>query len=125
MDIKTKTLSPITSRDVELLQHADQNIARRGTVAKRCSDPNIPIHPGMTRQQQDMAGVGGLGHGVSIKQVPDAGSGNPLDPTTPPKNLTPVTIKPGMRSRVEPTNDDAHRELGARVLAEAAQKVPR
>lgn len=124
MDIKTKTLPPITSRDVEHLNGQDQNIARRGTVAKRCSDP-VPIHGGMTRQQQDMAGVGGLGHGVSIKQVPDAGSGNPLDPTTSPKNLSPVTIKPGMRSRVDPVDDAGHRELGARVLAEATQKVPR
>jgi hypothetical protein len=124
MDIKTGNLPPITSRDVEHLNSQDQNIARRGTVAKRCSDP-VPIHGGMTRQQQDMAGVGGLGHGVSIKQMPDASSGNPLAPEPQTKRLTPVTIKPGMRSRVEPTNDDAHRELGARVLAEAAQKVPR
>ena len=116
-------LPPIGSRVIEHLNGQDKNIAQRGTVPKR-SDTPPPIHGGMTRQQQDMAGVGGLGHGVSIKQVPDASSGNPLDPTPPPKNLAPVKIAPGMKSRTSPgLDDDAHREMGARVLADAMQKV--
>jgi hypothetical protein len=121
MALVTGKLPPITSRDVEHLQHADQNIARRGGQPKRASDP-IPVHPGMLVKQLAGMNAGGLSH--PLDNIPDASSSNPLDPTTPPKNLTPVKIAFGMRSRTTPGLDDAaHLELGRRILDEAAQKV--
>ena len=71
------------SREIEHDNSREANIARRGGVPKRSSAP-APIHSGMTRQQRDMAGVGGMGHGVS---APDASSANPLAPEPPGKRL--------------------------------------
>jgi hypothetical protein len=103
----------VTSRDIETLCSQGENIARRGTVAKRSSDP-VLVHPGMTSQQRAGMNVGGMGH------PSDASSSNPLDSATPGKVLAPVKIAPGMRSRTTPGLDDsAHRDLGALILASA------
>lgn len=108
-------MAVITSRDIEVLNSQSENIARRSSVAKRCSDPNIPIHPGMTHVKDGVVNAG-----FSATQVATAlaGGKSPTDPPTIGKVLTLVTSKPGMHSRIDPLDDDAYRELGARVLEE-------
>lgn len=117
------TTKPFTPRVIEhIIHNADpqnKTIARASTVPKKSYDP-VAIHDGMTRQQQAMAGVGGMGHPVA--GAPDAASANPLDPTVPGKNFPAVKLMPGMRSRTSPDlTDNAHRDLGALVLASATR----
>jgi len=123
MDIKTGKLPPLTSRDTEHAHTSGlNNIARSGTVAKRSSDP-VPVHGGM----HHVGPNGEFNAGISATAAAAALAGDklPTDPPTIGKRLSPPAISPGMRSRTSPgLNDDAHRELGARVLAEAKGSRP-
>jgi hypothetical protein len=65
-----KIENPLNSRHVEHNNGQDRDIARRGSVAKRCNDP-IAVHPGMTSLQRGGAGIGGMGH--SVAAIADGG----------------------------------------------------
>jgi hypothetical protein len=90
------------------------NVARCGGRSK--SDTAPKIHDGMSRQARDMAGIGGLAHGVSVHETPDASSANPLDKEAPPKNLSQVPNTPGMHAR---TLASATPGFGRVVLSQA------
>jgi hypothetical protein len=107
----------MSARDIEHANSQSGTIATRSSRAKTSGSPP-PIHPGMTSRQVAGANLGGLGHAYA--GAPDGSGANPLDPTVPGKRPSPPAIHPGMRSRTSPGLDSsAHRELGARVLAEA------
>ncbi len=117
----------------------DKSIARNG-APKHLSPGGVQVHSGMTSRTRD----GQLMTGRDATQVgTDAASPNPLDATVPGKKLTPVSIKPGMRSRhiesgIAPAGGEpgemagahakahgainqAHLDQGQRVLGEAVQ----
>ena len=103
------------ARRQEHIEHAGENIARNGGRNK--SDAPPEIHDGMTYKQKAMAGVGGLAHGVSVHETPDASSANPLDKEPPGKNLAPVKNAHGHDAR---TLSSASPN-GATVLSEAVE----
>jgi len=118
----------LNSRDLE---HFGHKLAQAGNVAldpgpnsnKHNSQAAVTIHGGMSRQQTTMAGVGGMGHATSIKEIPDASSGNPLDKEPPSKVFSAPAPAWGQRSR---TNADIGRnalnhDLGAAILNEATK----
>ena len=51
----------LNARNAEHNDGQHRNIARRGSVPKTSND-GAPVHPHMTRQQTDAAGLGGMGH---------------------------------------------------------------
>ena len=92
-----------------LLIHHDPNVARTADNMRDVTKSNLardgapkrlhPVayHSGNTRQQIDMAGVGGMGHAT---KAPDASAANPLAPTVPGKTFAPAQPVPGQRSRI-------------------------
>jgi hypothetical protein len=107
------------ARVTEHLKNLGNNVARRGSVPKRCGTP-AKIHNGMTRMQHATAGRGGMPH--STAGIPDASSSNPMDPEPVGKKLTPVVTTRGMRSRITPHMDDlARRDRGAKIMSEAVE----
>lgn len=86
--------APRVHEGMEEQQHTSR--ARRSTTGKQFAD--VAPHKGMTRQQINMAGVGGMGHATSIDGV--LGS-NPLAADPLPKRTTDLVVKPGMRNRVK------------------------
>lgn len=56
----------------------------------------VNLHDGMTAQQRALKG---MGHAVSVNEIPDASSGNPLDKQPLGKRLSPPAVYPGMRRR--------------------------
>jgi hypothetical protein len=87
------------------------NIARDGAPKNH---RDVPIHGGMTAQQQAMRG---MGHPMA--GAPDASSANPLDPEAPAKRLAPVAIVPGQRSRTSDCDDALHAARGRAMIDQA------
>jgi hypothetical protein len=97
----------------------------------------IPVHGGMFHVKDGVTYQSVTA--TDVARAKEASGAAPSDPTYNPKRLTPPMIKPGVRSRageVGPVppgtaahgavashadRDDAHRELGRRVLAEATR----
>jgi hypothetical protein len=109
----------VSDRTHEFEAHKGGNIARAGGKPKVSV---VQVHGGMTRQQSDAAGLGGMGHATAVI---DGGQKLATDaPAAPlqhaygsqiPKVRSAAPVKPGMRSRTAP-HDPA---LGAAILAEA------
>jgi hypothetical protein len=95
--------------------HAHPDIARDGK-GKRNSP--VAFHSGMTKQQQDMAGVGGMGHPTVVD------GGNAAAPLPHAYSARP-DLKRGKAVAVHPSHsrgaveDDAMRQLGDAVLRQA------
>jgi hypothetical protein len=115
--------NPITSRDIEHLEHQDSNIAQRGTVAKTSSRP-VSVHGGMVHRDRQ----GNTFQSISATQALTAlaGGKSPTDPPVIGKRQSKPTLMPGMKSQQTLGLDtDAHCELGSKILAEAALRVRR
>lgn len=86
------------------------NVARNGGRPKS-SEP-VLVHGAMTRHQ---AALKGMGHAVSPSEIPDASSGNPLDPMPASKAFVGKTVPtvPGQRSRTH------NSEVGPTAVGEA------
>jgi hypothetical protein len=108
----------VADRTHEFEAQRGGNIARAGGKPKRSV---VQVHGGMTRQQSDAAGLGGMGHATAVidggqKLTTDA----PAAPLTHayggiPKVRNAAPVKPGMRSRTE--RDD----LRAAIMGEAME----
>ncbi len=83
-------------------------------------DP-VPIHGGMAVKHRTInahvTGGGNLHSALQDGGVP--GLGDYLSAPPNPKQLAPVTISPGMRSRTSNHTDEVHAMLGAKILASA------
>jgi len=108
----------VSDRTHEFEAQRGGNIARAGGKPKRNV---VQVHGGMTRQQSDAAGIGGMGHGVAVI---DGGVKLATDAPAAPlqhaygrvlKTRPAPQVVPGMRSRTTP-HDPA---LGQAILAEA------
>jgi len=107
----------VSDRTHEFEAHKGGNIARAGGKPKRSV---VQVHGGMTKQQSDAAGLGGMGHATGVI---DGGQKLATDaPAAPlqhayggqiPKSRNAAPIKPGMRSRT------AHDDLRAAIMGEA------
>jgi hypothetical protein len=119
----------------------DKSIARNG-APKHLSPGGVAIHSGQHSRDRDGNLIAGQTT-TNLVNAPDASGARPLDPTIPGKKLTPVSIKPGMRSRniesgIAPAGGEpgqmhavhaklhgainqAHLDQGERVLGEAVQ----
>jgi hypothetical protein len=58
----TKIKNPQNARHLEHNDGQGRDIARKGTVAKKCNDGPVPHHPGMSSLARGGAGSGGMGH---------------------------------------------------------------
>jgi hypothetical protein len=116
-----KIQNPTNARHIEHNDGQRRNIARKGGVAKRTND-GVALHPGMTRQQKDAAGLGGMGHAV----VADGGQpGAPLPhaygSAADLKTGKAVAPVPGQRSRTNEDCADKSADHGRDVIAEAVR----
>jgi len=119
--------SPMAARASDHL-HGDTSIARNGKP-KRLAD--VPVHNGMTRNQQAGVNLGGMGHGIGIvsggQTLDGSAAAAPLahaygDGVPKVRNAAP--IKSGMRSRTGPvarslTDARPHDVCGQMLLDEA------
>jgi len=118
----------------------DKSIARNG-APKVLSPGGVAVNSGQHSRTRDGALITGQTM-TSLANVPDASGARPLDPTVT-KRLTPVNLKPGMRSRTTESRiaphggapgemaaahaklhgelNAAHLAHGERVLGEAIQ----
>jgi hypothetical protein len=108
----------VADRTHEFEAHKGGNIARAGGKPKVSV---VQVHGGMTKQQSDAAGLGGMGHATAVV---DGGQKLATDAPAAPlahaygnvlKTRPAAQVVPGMRSRTS-QHDPA---IGAAILASA------
>lgn len=98
-------------------QQTDDTLPRKSTTGK--IQPNVPIHSGMSRMQQQLKG---MGH--AIGSAPDAGAADPLAPTVPGKRMSPTTVHPSMTRQQHFTATFNGEDILAEALAVAEPDHP-